>query len=68
MEWQFAGTYRKEWICEHGVGHYDPNLVKFTTHGCDGCCCRDDFPPFKKNREYYKVIKKSGIKVEAIDE
>lgn len=38
-----------ERICEHGVGHPDPDSVAFldrqfcgsedfTTHGCDGCC------------------------------
>lgn len=43
-KWKFSGPYRCEWICEHGVGHYDPRLVKNTTHGCDGCCGRDDFP------------------------
>jgi hypothetical protein len=43
MNWKFD-CYRKEWICEHGVGHYDPFLNKYTTHGCEGCCGRDDFP------------------------
>ena len=43
MNWAF-NAWRKEWTCEHGVGHYDPRLVKFTVHGCDGCCGRDDFP------------------------
>jgi len=28
-----------ERICEHGVGHPDPDDIKAdTTHGCDGCC------------------------------
>ena len=35
-----------ERICEHGVGHPDPDDAAFrasrgdsdTTHGCDGCC------------------------------
>ena len=40
---------RMERLCPHGVGHADPNAVKFlvsrgwtelaaATHGCDGCC------------------------------
>lgn len=41
--WEWYGP-RREWICVHGVGHYDPRYVKNTTHGCDGCCGRDDFP------------------------
>jgi hypothetical protein len=41
--WTF-NSYRCEWICEHGVGHYDPALVENTVHGCDGCCSRKDFP------------------------
>jgi hypothetical protein len=43
MNWTFSSE-RKEWSCEHGVGHYDLNLVKLSVHGCDGCCSRDDFP------------------------
>ncbi len=28
-----------ERVCEHGVGHPDPDdLSKDTLHGCDGCC------------------------------
>jgi len=30
--------YRGEYQCPHGVGHGNH------THGCDGCCDRDDFP------------------------
>lgn len=30
--------YRGEYNCPHGVGHGNH------THGCDGCCSRDDFP------------------------
>lgn len=40
-----------ERICEHGVGHPDPDDVAFkvslgygseyATHGCDGCCRKD---------------------------
>ena len=45
-----------EHVCEHGVGHPDEasaHLVAerlghphstWTTHGCEGCCSRDDFP------------------------
>lgn len=68
MLWLFSGLYRKEWICEHGVGHYDPNLVKYTVHGCDGCCSRNDFPPNANNKEYHKVLKKCGIKLEQENE
>lgn len=30
-----------ERICEHGVGHPDPDSPPWTdwVHGCDGCCC-----------------------------
>jgi hypothetical protein len=42
--WKF-NSYRYEWICEHGVGHYDPDLLENTVHGCDGCCSKPDFPP-----------------------
>lgn len=27
-----------ERICEHGVGHTDPDEQGFGGHGCDGCC------------------------------
>jgi len=28
-----------ERICEHGIGHPDPDDTNLdTTHGCDGCC------------------------------
>ena len=28
-----------ERICEHGVGHVDPDeITEDRTHGCDGCC------------------------------
>jgi hypothetical protein len=42
--------------CEHGVGHpdwesaakiadrYKHPVWTWTTHGCDGCCSRGDFP------------------------
>jgi hypothetical protein len=43
MNWTFHKG-RKEWYCEHGVGHYDPQLSNIDVHGCDGCCGRDDFP------------------------
>jgi len=43
MQWSY-NPHRKEWLCEHGVGHYDPRLVKDGVHGCDGCCAREDFP------------------------
>lgn len=68
MKWRFSGSYRMEWICEHGVGHYDPNLVEFTVHGCDGCCSRNDFPPYLKDSSYYRVVKNCGIKMEKKDE
>ena len=40
-----------EYICQHGIGHTDPDSVSesiLTTHGCDGCCNRADFPPNKR--------------------
>ena len=37
MKWEHDAR-RREWICEHGVGH------GLHIHGCDGCCSRDDFP------------------------
>jgi len=45
-----------EWVCTHGVGHpdhvsaamvaekTDHNVDVWLSHGCDGCCGRDDFP------------------------
>jgi hypothetical protein len=30
-----------ERVCEHGIGHPDPDHPFDKTHGCDGCC----FPP-----------------------
>jgi hypothetical protein len=28
-----------ERICEHGIGHPDPDEINLNTaHGCDGCC------------------------------
>lgn len=33
-----------ERICPHGVGHPDPDSHPWTdwTHGCDGCCSREE--------------------------
>ena len=37
---------RKEWICEHGVGHTievpeeHKDKSSWWSHGCDGCCNR----------------------------
>lgn len=34
-----------ERVCEHGVGHPDPDCIgaqKDPIHGCDGCCRRKD--------------------------
>lgn len=36
-------VWRADWgmverICEHGIGHYDPDQPGDKTHGCDGCC------------------------------
>ena len=32
-----------ERICEHGVGHPDPDDVHADpVHGCDGCCCKKE--------------------------
>lgn len=36
-----------ERICEHGVGHPDPDEINpDTLHGCDGCC----IPPSMEQR------------------
>jgi hypothetical protein len=67
MLWLFSGLYRKEWICEHGVGHYDYNLVSYSVHGCDGCCTRSDFPPYTKDGDYFSILKKCGFKCEDIE-
>ncbi len=29
---------RMEYMCPHGIGHGNH------THGCDGCCQRNDYP------------------------
>lgn len=45
-----------EYVCEHGCGHPDPESAKeiadryghdikyWLSHGCCGCCSREDFP------------------------
>ena len=45
-----------EHVCEHGVGHPDPESAKkvaekyghpadiWMTHGCCGCCGKEDYP------------------------
>ena len=42
-----------ERICEHGIGHPDPNSLAWLksigredpgVHGCDRCCARQDYP------------------------
>jgi hypothetical protein len=51
VEWPMVYRYDKDLVerqCSHGVGHPDPDSVKFLldttdqtwygTHGCDGCC------------------------------
>lgn len=50
LNWRWAPPYDyrriMERICEHGVGHPDPDDVKVRSssyegiHGCDGCCSR----------------------------
>jgi hypothetical protein len=46
MHWR-EDRYLMERICEHGIGHPDPDHLKFVDpmgirgeaiHGCDGCC------------------------------
>lgn len=46
LKWR-GDRYLFERICEHGVGHPDPDSVAFleergvthaAVHGCDGCC------------------------------
>ncbi len=60
MKWtkNFRASGLLEWVCSHGVGHPDGNVVKelnkrykstaWGVHGCDGCCSRDDFPSNKR--------------------
>jgi hypothetical protein len=35
-----------ERMCEHGVGHPDPDALEFSgqsgVHGCDGCCMKEE--------------------------
>ena len=52
LRWREAGPFdikpsHFERICEHGVGHPDPDSLEFFRsigvtsmgiHGCDGCC------------------------------
>lgn len=39
-----------ERVCEHGVGHPDPddfnirNMLTDSIHGCDGCCAGVEYP------------------------
>lgn len=58
MKWQrtVRASGLIEWVCEHGVGHPDERSAEkiakslghskdtWLTHGCDGCCSREDFP------------------------
>ena len=43
QDWR-ADRYMMERVCEHGVGHPDPDDYSLLsgkdsgTHGCDGCC------------------------------
>lgn len=45
-----AGDYRMERVCEHGIGHPDPDDFMLRTgvddgsHGCDGCCLPKPLP------------------------
>lgn len=40
--------YMMERICDHGIGHPDPDDIAFTkqnaVHGCDGCCTGTHWP------------------------
>ena len=57
-----------EFLCEHGVGHPAKSSAHFmdvihetepgvwSTHGCDGCCSRDDFPDAKYTSPRIVVI------------
>lgn len=56
MQWEFSG-YRGEYTCAHGVGH------GLHSHGCDGCCSREDCPLNRIKplaREAQKAAKKYG--------
>lgn len=58
MNWEMIvrETGLVEWVCEHGTGHPDMRSARklakkyghsesaWTTHGCDSCCRRKDFP------------------------
>lgn len=58
MKWtkNWRADGRLEWVCKHNIGHPDIKIAKrlarryghpvetWTTHGCCGCCNRDDFP------------------------
>ena len=43
--------YMMERICEHGVGHPDPDDIAYTkqndVHGCDGCCSPEVTDPIR---------------------
>lgn len=40
-----ADQQEYEWICEHGIGHWD------WPHGCDKCCWKDDYPGKKVKKK-----------------
>jgi len=54
---------RIEWVCRHGVGHPDPDVVRllgrlydkdvYGVHGCDGCCSRNDYPGRPRSDDDY---------------
>jgi hypothetical protein len=43
---RWRSDYRLERVCEHGIGHPDPDDYKSraikSVHGCDGCCVPKD--------------------------
>jgi hypothetical protein len=53
-----------ERVCEHGVGHPDPDEIKLRKeHGCDGCCLeRLEIDQITEAQELVvKILKNDGV-------
>ena len=54
-----------EWMCKHGIGHPDPDVVRihenikggkgYGVHCCDMCCQRNDFPGRMRSDDDYWI-------------
>lgn len=70
------GPILVERLCEHGIGHPDPDSVRFLqertrssawgTHGCDGCCrATDEVVPMNELGEAEKWVSRGPTRMNA---